>query len=885
MKKMPYNVMRHADWDVAPRDPVTIGAAIITGLGGSTALATTTLAFGITVAGAVGYLATTLVTSWIMSALTPKPDLSGTRGTLVNAKDPAAPHDFVYGEVRKGGTIVYYESTGTNNKLLHQVIAVAGHEVEAISDIYINDEIVTLDGDGFVTSDPWNSKIRIKKHLGDQTTADADLLAESEQIDSSFVGNGIAYLYIRYEYDQDVFANGLPLITSVVKGKKVYDPRTDTTAYSANPALCIRDYIGAPYGMQDSDIDDVSFQAAANVCDEDVALAGGGTEDRYTMNGAFTAGATHRDVLGRMMTSCTGTLFWGGGKFKLVAAEYVAPTKVLTLDDLRGPISLDTRINLRDQFNKVQGTFNDASNRWITADYPPIESAVFEGEDNDEQTALDLELPMTTSSATAQRIAKLTLYRAREQMALSADFGLNALDVEVGEIVALPWERYGWDDISGMSSGKEFEVSGWKFGPSGDGGDLRVTLDLREISQAAFDWNAEERDIIDNNSSLPKYYEVPSIGLTVTQEYREVNESVVNVLVVQVQSSEIERIDSVIVEYKKTSDTQFKSVGKSILVGEGDDAVRFEIVGIEVPQLQEAPINYTVKVTPVNALGFRGPSATETFDAVADSTPPSEPASLAHVVSGQTLFFSWPSVSDLDLSHYKFYYNSNTSAGFNAASTTPIINKIARPATSITYPALAGKFFVSSVDKTGNESTAAATTIVLASELPTLGTTITHTESTSFDGPKTNLTASGGTLTMTSYSTSGSTGTYSFDHDGAGYFDVGTSRTVRLSTAIDFTRKHLDAVSGQYNFDDIPGNWDTWPDVFDNWTYETTDFGDVDVVVQARASTTTGGLSSAAWVSASGEIVGQYIEMRAILSNSSVKVTPSVTLLSGTVEY
>ena len=882
MNNTPYNVMRHADWDIAPRDPVSVGSLILTG-GTAAGVAATGLAY----AGyyAVGYLATTLVTSWALSALEPKTSLSGTRGLLVNAKDPAAQHDFVYGEVRKGGTIVYYESTGTNNKFLHQVIAVAGHEVEAISDIYINDEIVTLDGDGFVTSDPWDSKIRIKKHLGDQTTPDADLLAESAQIDSTFVGNGIAYLYIRYQYDQDVFANGLPLITSVVKGKKVYDPRTSTTAYSANAALCIRDYIGAAYGMQDDDIDDVSFQAAANVCDEDVALSGGGTEDRYTMNGVFTAGATHRDVLTRMMTSCAGTLFWGGGKFKLVASEYVAPTKVLTLDDLRGPISLDTRINLRDQFNKVQGTFNDASNRWITADYPPIESSVFEGEDNDEQTALDLELPMTTSSATAQRIAKLTLYRGREQMALSADFGLNALDVEVGEIVALPWERYGWDNIDGMSSGKEFEVSGWKFGPSGEGGDLRVTLDLREISEAAFDWNAEEQAIIDNNSTLPKYYEVPPIGLEVTQEYREVNEGVVNVLVVQVQSSEIERVDSVIVKYKRTSDANFKSVGQAILVGEGTDAVRFEIVGVDAPLASEPPINYTIAVTPVNAFGFRGSTETELFDVIADTTPPSPPASLSHVLSGPTLFFSWPSVSDLDLSHYKIYYNSSTSASFAAPSTNVIISKVARPATSITYPSLSGSFFVTSVDKTGNESSTAASTVVLPSELPALGNTETHTESTSFVGSKSNLTASGGTLEMTTYTSAGSTGTYSFDHDGDGYFDVLSSRTVRLSTSVDYTRKHLDAVSGQINFDDIAGNWDTWPDVFDNWTYETTDFGDVDVVVQARASDTTGGLSSASWVSASGEIVGRYIEMRAILSNTSAKVTPSVSLLSGTVEY
>ena len=117
------------------------------------------------VAYAATYIAVTAVTSWAISALAPKPDFSsfGSQGTLVNARDATAPVDFVYGQIRKGGTVSYYESTGEKNKFLHQIIVLAGHEVEQIGDIYVNDEIVTLDGDGFVTGDTWNSKIRIQK--------------------------------------------------------------------------------------------------------------------------------------------------------------------------------------------------------------------------------------------------------------------------------------------------------------------------------------------------------------------------------------------------------------------------------------------------------------------------------------------------------------------------------------------------------------------------------------------------------------------------------------------------------------------------------------------------------------------------------------------------
>ena len=156
---------------------------------------------------------------------------------------------------------------------------------------------------------------------------------------------------------------------------------------------------------------------------------------------------------------------------------------------------------MQDNFNTVRGTFNDAEQDWITADYPEITSATFKTEDNGEEALLDLQLPFTTSSATAQRLAKLTLYRGREQMTLSADFGLEAFQIEVGDIIAFTNSRYGF-------SAKEFEVIGWRFASDQDAGDLRVNLTLRETSQSAFDWNAEETDVVSNNSTLPTFTSV-----------------------------------------------------------------------------------------------------------------------------------------------------------------------------------------------------------------------------------------------------------------------------------------------------------------------------------------------------------------------------------------
>jgi hypothetical protein len=70
------------------------------------------------------------------------------------------------------------------------------------------------------------------------------------------VGNNIAYLYIRMKYDQSAYPNGIPLFTAVVRGKRVFDPRSSTTAWSDNAALCIRDYLTSAYGLTDSNVDE-----------------------------------------------------------------------------------------------------------------------------------------------------------------------------------------------------------------------------------------------------------------------------------------------------------------------------------------------------------------------------------------------------------------------------------------------------------------------------------------------------------------------------------------------------------------------------------------------------------------------------------------------------
>jgi hypothetical protein len=738
-----------------------------------------------------------VATSAIVSALTPLPP-SPKQSILVNARDAAAPQEFVYGEVRKGGITTYYETT-RGGSVLYQIIAVAAHEVESIDAIYVNDKQVTLSADGYdngsrqgagwVTDDEWTSddtehEIRIFYHTGNQT-AITDTFANSsvETLDSvffdtgntevdsqnfggvgqptkaSFVGNGIAYIFVRYSFNAGVFSKGLPLITCKLKGKKVYDPRTTSTAYSNNAALCIRDYLTSAYGLNDPNIDDTVFSAAANTCDENVSLDAGGTEKRYTLNGVVRADQPYGDVLQQMITSCGGTLFWGGGKWKLGVGEYNAPTKVLTLDDLRSNISVQTRTNLRDQFNRVQGVFTDASNRYLVADYPPIESATFLAQDDGVEQTLDFDLPFTTSSATAQRLAKQTLFRGREQMVFSADFGLNAFDVEVGEIVALTVDRYGWTE-------KEFEVVGWNFNSSSEGGDLRVSLTLRETSSAAFDWNAEEIEVTNNDSTLepPTATATVSIGTLSVQSINNPGGGLIPLLVFPISVTDEDLVEDYVYQWRENSidysgnggfvelsgtptareqlvydayldvlyrvpdqdgfDNYVSGAGSSLTDAqiraqlaaspEGVNQAPFQsIVSItkqsEIRALQFGQY-YDLRAVSRNPLGFTSAPATTTILIEEDTTAPPVPTftGKSNTVLGKQITFRWnnPSTDGLgnpvyDLAYTEVFRNtSNTTSGAVRLGTSTTEEYIdTTPNASTTY-----WYFARAVDYTGNTS-------------------------------------------------------------------------------------------------------------------------------------------------------------------------------------
>jgi len=397
---------------------------------------------------------------------------------------------------------------------------------------------------------------------------------------------GLAYLYVRFRYSADVFPNGVPSVSATIRGKKVYDPRTETVAWSDNPALCLRDFLTNDYGLDQPStrIDDQLVINAANICDQVVE-----SESRYSCNGAFVTGGDPSELATDLLSSMGGLLWYGQGKWRMKAAAWTAPSVSFDENDLRSGISLSTRHSRRDNFNSVKGTFRGPESDWQAADYPEVTDPAFLAADGGFKNVLDFPLPFTTSSLTAQRIARIALNRNREQLTFNASFGLRAFQVQVGDFVNITNTRFGWTD-------KAFEVVEWTFGLSEDM-DIQVKMTLREISEEVFT-GADGEFFEGNNTTLPS----PFTGLTITDLFAEervalaIDGTIRNRLFISWTGAESRFID-----YYEVTVTPYNDA-----VPQTSTQYTTRNNSIEVPAVEEG-LTYIVTVRAYTTLGNAGP--------------------------------------------------------------------------------------------------------------------------------------------------------------------------------------------------------------------------------------------------------------------------------------
>jgi hypothetical protein len=78
------------------------------------------------------------------------------RDRTVTVSGAIVPRDLVLGRARVGGSNFYYAVTGADSSTLYIAQTLAGHEIDAEDQIYVNDEPVTIHAPCIVTRAPYS---------------------------------------------------------------------------------------------------------------------------------------------------------------------------------------------------------------------------------------------------------------------------------------------------------------------------------------------------------------------------------------------------------------------------------------------------------------------------------------------------------------------------------------------------------------------------------------------------------------------------------------------------------------------------------------------------------------------------------------------------------
>ena len=479
--------------------------------------------------------------------------------------------------------------------------------------------------------------------------------------------------------------------------------------------------------------------------------------------------------------------------------------------------------------------------------------------DGGQESVADVDLPFTDNSIEARRIARISLERNRQQLTVSASFGLKTLQVQVGDNIRLTNSRFGWDN-------KEFEVIAWNFGLT-DGLDLQTQMTLRETAESVYDEVDDgvvyERD----NTTLLSPFDVPTVGLAATVRTQVIREKLTNIITLNVTSGAPERIDYVEAEFKLSSDTDWITLGTGQLG-------KFEAVDLEDG-------DFDFRARAINTFGIKGEwSELDNINASGLLDPPSDVTGFVAEVNGPVITLDWNAVPDLDLSYYIIRYSPDL-VGASWGNALTYVDKVSRPASSVSVPARAGTYMVKAVDKSGITSVNYTSVVVPVPNIEPLANTLSLTDSPTFTGTKTNTEVVSNNLRIDDYVTAPSEGEYFFSN----YIETGDSTVKRCRVYVSGLTIRHDATAGL--FDDQPGLFDDAPGLFDDLG-GSSQFSDTSIITLV-STTQDDPAGSPTWSDYSAikvaDLSARAFRFKVRLTSTSNNVTPSVSALTAYVEY
>ena len=248
-------------------------------------------------------LGASLFLSWVLRPKVPEIEDFGTsafddfeKGLLVNKQSNDINIPVIYGERLVGGSRVFVESSGTDNEFLYIALVLSEGEINDITEIRIDDQVVTWSGDladntqVTVNSSDANyykdgvSLVTVEPHYGTDGQSASSLLSTLSNWGSNHKLSGLCYLALKFKWNQDVWG-GMPKVQAKIQGKKVKTYNSSlveqSASYQTNPAWCILDYLtDTRYGkgLSVNEMDLQTFYDESLVCETQVTPYSGGTD-------------------------------------------------------------------------------------------------------------------------------------------------------------------------------------------------------------------------------------------------------------------------------------------------------------------------------------------------------------------------------------------------------------------------------------------------------------------------------------------------------------------------------------------------------------------------------------------------------------------------------
>lgn len=570
----------------------------------------------------------------------------------------------------------------------------------------------------------------------------------------------------------------------------------------------------------------LGFRLAASyadaIADIAVAVTDAGTgnhtvtrtaEARYAGGAVLEASVPRKAALEALLSGSGGRAVWTGGAWRLGGAEARVATVTLDEGDLRGPVKLRTRLPRRDRFNAVEGQYASPDAGGQAVSYPLVSSAAFEALDG-ERVVRRVDFPVTDSTATCQRLARMLLLRARQEITAELLVSLKALALTAGDWVALDNTRFGW-------SGKVFDIETWQFAViDDDAGNpaLAVRVGLRETDASSYDWTTSLETTIDPapNTLLPSPWDIeaPSgLGLVetlfVTRDGAGVKARA-TLSWMAVDNGFVAAGGRYAAEYRSTNSTTWIALPRT------------EETFAEIDDI--APDVYEFRVQAVGRTGATSPWSDileqETLGLLA---PPADIQNLRLGAISALAVLSWERPADLDvrIGGRIRVRHSPLTAGASWANASEIVDPLPGDATGAVLPLLAGTYLLRAYDSSGVPAVNAVGVTTAGAQVLAFADVASIDEHTAFAGTHSGTAAPDGVLKL----------------DGAGLFDdiadfdavadldtfggITASGTYTLAAGIDLgavervrLRAHIEALSSNIldQFDSRTAPIDDWED-------------------------------------------------------------------------